>query len=79
MDDGRFDIAFYPNLEELKVSNVFFTNEAQVFGQKKSEIVKDEYKKFIIDVAAPSEKMNDLNFEDYNSELCLQDLDVIVH
>jgi hypothetical protein len=60
MDDGRFniDIPLYPslnlNIEEEKVSSVFFTNEAQVFGQKKSEIVKDEYKKFIIDVAAPS-------------------------
>ena len=44
-----------------------------------SEITDPEYKKFIIDVAKPSEIVPDLNFKDYNSELCLEHLKTVGH
>lgn len=53
--------------------------EAKVFGQKQSEITNLNYKKFIIDVAVPMEKFNEMDFKDYKSEICMKNLQVIVH
>ncbi len=52
----------------------------EIFGQNQSEINDPEFKKFIIDVARPSYPLiEDLDFMDYKSEMCLKHVNVVGH
>ena len=48
-------------------------------GQNHTEIVDPEFRKFIIDVSIPSQRIGELDFLDYRSEMCLEHADIVGH
>ncbi len=50
-----------------------------ILGLNQSEIDDTEFKKFIIDVARPTQRIEELDFMDYKSEMCIQNTTVVSH